>query len=267
MTYYPTHYTAPSEERCLETGDCANTIPEEKQNLGGSVSSLKLDLIYKIVQEATLTANERTYFITLTFDDDHLFDKTTFNDVFLEFIDEANKIGYRLFGTFELGDETGRPHFHAVIHDFSDYINVVQGLRKIWKHGHIDIKQVFGYNSPTFHYVSKYATKTQDSFNALSPDRFWATQATLNCPYERLKNLKNYYHSASYGTKLIRAQLRKNPTLWAYGDHTTDRALVYGELAYKALKHFQNECKVRIGGTTISPSFRLIRNIAKGFRK
>lgn len=267
QTYKPTHYTAPSEDRCLDMGDSNIRIPEEEQKQGGSISELKLDLIYKIVHEATLTPHQRTYFITLTFDDDHLHDEESFNDIFLEFVSEANLLGYRVFGAFELGEETSRPHFHSVIHDFSDYYNVKQGLAHVWKHGHIDIKQIFGYDSPTFNYVTKYATKTQDTFNSLSPEQHWATQSTLNVPYKRLHKLRNYYHSRSYGTQLIRTLLRKNLDKWGLGDHTTDRALCYGELSYQALKFFQDASKVRLKGTTICPSFRLIRNIAKGFRQ
>tara|TARA_B100002019_G_C21256347_1_gene594103 strand:- start:58 stop:870 length:813 start_codon:yes stop_codon:yes gene_type:complete len=263
---YKTHYTAPSEDGCLETGDSNTESHKQDQNKGGSVSSLKLDLIYKIVQEATLTPYERTFFITMTFDDDHLHDKESFNDIFLDFVAEASKAGYRLFGAFELGDETARPHFHCVVHDYSDYPNCQQGLQKIWPHGHIDVKQIFGYDSPTFHYVSKYATKTQETFNSLSPDMHWATQGTLNTPYKRLHKLKNYYHSMSYGTKLIRTLLRKHVNLWSFQEKSNERALTYGQLSYEALKYFQDASKVRMGGTTLCPSFRLIRNIAKGFR-
>lgn len=81
-------------------------------------------------------------FITLTYDDDHTdgqLHKTHLQDFFRE-IRRGSKIRY--FSCGEYGDNTGRPHYHAIIFGFDVLPHKDHIKLKFWKYGNVFVGEV-----------------------------------------------------------------------------------------------------------------------------
>lgn len=98
-------------------------------------------------------------FITLTYDDDYCdgqLHKTHLQDFFRE-IRRGSKIKY--FSCGEYGDNTGRPHYHAIIFGFDvlphhDHVKI-----DYWKHGNVFVGEV---TKDSCRYVCDYIFKAYD---------------------------------------------------------------------------------------------------------
>lgn len=119
-------------------------------------------------------------FLTLTYDDDHLPDDGKINKRHLQlFFKRMRRAGYKLryFACGEYGEQTHRPHYHAIIFG-QDFINeksdlsadLYENLRvtRLWGHGQV----VIGTPSPgAFFYVAGYCHKKigdSDTFTVMS---------------------------------------------------------------------------------------------------
>lgn len=110
-------------------------------------------------------------FITLTYDNQHLLNKTNFKRDFQLFMKRIRKDNpdIRYFACFELGAHTLRPHFHAIMFNYfpkdarlvsrARYGGAVydsSSLDRYWKNGHTDVGLV---SFKSAGYVARYCMK------------------------------------------------------------------------------------------------------------
>lgn len=111
-------------------------------------------------------------FLTLTYDDDHLpkdlsLDITHFQKFMKRYRKTLGDQKIRFFHCGEYGDQTGRPHYHALIfgHRFKDLTKIRTGDNPIYKSEELEKLWPFGMSSigdVTFEsaaYVARYCTK------------------------------------------------------------------------------------------------------------
>lgn len=100
-------------------------------------------------------------FLTLTYDEEncpHELDKAELSAFFKRLRSElpvGQKIRYYAVG--EYGDETGRPHYHAIVFGLSPVQTVVVG--KAWPHGFVQLAFV---TPRSINYVASYVKKLRD---------------------------------------------------------------------------------------------------------
>lgn len=128
------------------------------------------------------TLHDYSCFVTLTYSDDHLpadhkIDKKHLQDFFRELRREYPPKSIRYIACGEYGDQTRRPHYHAIIfgEDFRfDKIDLDKDLytsptlQKIWGLGNVSIAPV---TMASICYVCGYVTKKMsdpDTFNLMS---------------------------------------------------------------------------------------------------
>lgn len=125
------------------------------------------------------TLHEKNSFLTLTYSDDNLPDdkKINKNDLQLFFKRMRKKYKLRYIACGEYGDQTKRPHYHAIIfgQDFreekieiSDELYTNEKLVKMWGLGHVTIA---GVTMSSICYVCGYVHKKiadADTFNLAS---------------------------------------------------------------------------------------------------
>lgn len=155
----------------------------KKQSLAGGLVELELPCgqcvgcrversqqwALRCVHEASL--HERNSFLTLTYDDDHLPDDGGLDvSHWQKFAKRVRKqLGpFRFFHCGEYGDQTFRPHYHALVFglDFSFDREVLRRsphllwhsptLTELWGHGHVSIGAV---TYETCAYVARYVVK------------------------------------------------------------------------------------------------------------
>lgn len=120
------------------------------------------------------------FFVTLTYDDDHLPVSTTgqmtLNPKHVsDFIKRLRNrfalkdTDFSYFGCGEYGDQFGRPHYHMILFGF-DALNELyeksaiiaeDALKNVWQNGHVDVC-VADYGG--IHYTTKYVLKSQDDY-------------------------------------------------------------------------------------------------------
>lgn len=120
---------------------------------------------------------EHNAFITLTYDDEHLpelcgLKKRDFQLFMKRLRKHAGKLRYYHCG--EYGEQTGRPHYHAILfgYQFPDLVRITTGdgalyyselLTQIWGKGHTTVGTVT-FDSAA--YVARYCVKKQTGENA-----------------------------------------------------------------------------------------------------
>lgn len=117
------------------------------------------------------TLHENSIFVTLTYDDEHLPPNGNLNRPDLQKFFKRLKKGHpnvRRFYCGEYGDQTRRPHYHAILFGYSpddkqlhrvksgNRYYVSEKLLKLWKHGHCEFSDV---TFETCAYVARYVTK------------------------------------------------------------------------------------------------------------
>jgi len=129
---------------------------------------------FRLTQE--LNASNSAYFITLTYDDDHLpaigFSKSDVQ-LFVKRLRKASEGKIRYYLVAEYGDQTFRAHYHAIMFNIHpDKMMASKLILESWKNGQI----LVGSCTPaSIHYVTKYCiTRTtawylsdDDELNAL----------------------------------------------------------------------------------------------------
>lgn len=126
--------------------------------------------------------NPTSYFLTLTYDDDHLNSMSLKKKDFQDFIKRLRKrfnfLDIKYFATGEYGDKTFRPHFHCILFGLevmSDMFNPVKYdssghfysklLNEIWSNGYV----VFAATTPeNIGYTARYTLKKVDRDHKLS---------------------------------------------------------------------------------------------------
>jgi hypothetical protein len=119
-----------------------------------------------------LRGSSSAHFITLTYNDKHLpkdgrVNKKHTDDFLKRFRKgiEPNKIRYFLVS--EYGEDFGRPHYHMLLFNFPDNINLREYLKKTWQlsdPGQFDYPDAVGdVNAASINYVCKYCLSTLNS--------------------------------------------------------------------------------------------------------
>lgn len=115
-----------------------------------------------------------SFFVTLTYDDDHLpeldgkvslrhADYTKFIKMVRQQLkrDYGRVVKLSIIGCGEYGDKSGRPHYHCVIHGIpftwrKGFPGIVKVFEEKWRHGFVYVKMC---NSDVAGYVTKYSVK------------------------------------------------------------------------------------------------------------
>lgn len=162
-----------------------------------------------------ISLNQDNCFITLTYNDKNLPDdnslcKKHFQTFMKKFRTEISPLKIRYFMAGEYGDETWRPHYHAIIFNFNfpDRIQANQGtenpyyissfLSSLWKKGNHIITDA---NYETAAYVARYCTKkitgekAHDHYNRLIIDWNEFTGEIFN--YQESQLLPEYSASSN----------------------------------------------------------------------
>lgn len=128
------------------------------------------ELAQRLIIEAH--CSKSSYFITLTYDDEHLpmyngvncFDKEQVRTFIRALRDSYRDDGvhFRYFVTSEYGDNTNRSHYHAIFFydSFESRQQVYEDIKKRWIFGNISVDSV---TVASARYVAKYCLKEDDS--------------------------------------------------------------------------------------------------------
>lgn len=157
-------YSGPTSDIfCIPCGKC----------IGCRIDKAR-DWSVRILCEA-ITTKERSWFLTLTYDDDHMSDLSLDKKDFQQFIKDLRNYLYykkgtniRYFGCGEYGDSSGRKHFHIIIFGLGDldikarsssngYIYYEsQIINELWSKGFVVLADL---NLNTASYVARYTLK------------------------------------------------------------------------------------------------------------
>lgn len=143
----------------------------------GCAADRRLEWAIRMCHEAQ--GHDQNSFLTLTYDDNHLVDKLDVEHCqqFIRDLRYAADVPIRYFITGEYGDQTRRPHYHAIIFgaDFlggrytyriSDQLYGNKWLEDVWRfRGHIAIGQ---FSTATAMYVAGYVNKKLDDTDTFS---------------------------------------------------------------------------------------------------
>lgn len=146
---------------------CLNpiTVPDKGTFPCGKCLACRIMNIQYWSQRAYLeyvSQGHKALFITLTYDDNHLFDASLLKEDLLKYFKYLRKLlkprKIKYFGCGEYGGQSSRPHFHSIIYGVTkaDALDI----RKAWcNKGFIDIKNV---HKGQFSYVAKYTLKSKE---------------------------------------------------------------------------------------------------------
>ncbi len=146
---------------------------------------------------------KRSFFLTLTYDDEHLPDDGTifYHDVQLFFKRLRRRVGtFRYFGASEYGDTTFRPHYHIILFDIDlldlKYFNTKGGepyftsetISRAWGKGN---HLLTSFNFSTASYVARYVFKKQkgegssiySDLGIEPPGSFMSLKPGIGAPY------------------------------------------------------------------------------------
>ncbi len=140
------------------------------------LASRSRDWSTRIMLEASLY--ESNYFVTLTYDDEHLphdhmlvkDEISRFNKKLKTYLSRRGlESGFRFYGVGEYGSETGRPHYHVIyfnlkiddlefykVSDNGDLLFNSKFLSTVWSKGHVVIGEV---TTGSACYVARYCDK------------------------------------------------------------------------------------------------------------
>lgn len=146
--------------------------------------------------------HDRSCFLTLTYDDDHLpYGQTLVLEDWQKFAKRLRKAfgPFRFYHCGEYGDETDRPHYHALVYGWQPSdpelfsqsgpfpLYTSQQLRRLWPFGHSTFGEV---TFETAAYTSRYVTKkvtgepAQAHYEWVDPT--WGTVINRRPPYSTM---------------------------------------------------------------------------------
>lgn len=151
------------------------------------------ELAQRLIIEAHVS--KCSYFITLTYDDEHLpiyqgvncFDKEQVRSFIRALRDSYRDDGvhFRYFVTSEYGDNTQRSHYHAIFFydSFESRQQVYEDIKKRWTFGNISVDSV---TIASARYVAKYCLKEDDSSefpkgHPCRPFRLFSCRPAIGC--------------------------------------------------------------------------------------
>lgn len=127
-------------------------------------------------------SGRRSWWITLTFSPPHLagiiaeaqvatggyadtraIDRVAYKHVqaYLDRLRKASKGAFRYFAVYERGEESGRSHYHLLLHESAGNPILKRNIENRWRsHVHARLVHVTGRTSGLASYITKYATKT-----------------------------------------------------------------------------------------------------------
>jgi len=130
----------------------------------------------------THNSGRRTWWISLTFSPVHLagimaeariqsggvadlraIDRAAYKHVqgYLDRLRKASKASFRYLAVYERGEESGRSHYHLLLHEKAGNPVLKQNIENRWRsHVHVRLVHVTGRTSGLATYITKYATKT-----------------------------------------------------------------------------------------------------------
>ncbi len=130
----------------------------------------------------THNAGRRSWWITLTFSPQHLagiiaeakvasggwadiadIDRAAYRHVqgYLDRLRKASKTAFRYLAVYERGEESGRSHYHLLLHEVGPRPVLKRTIEDRWRsHVHARLVHVTGRTSGLATYITKYATKT-----------------------------------------------------------------------------------------------------------
>lgn len=148
--------------RTVNCGRCAQCLKKKQ-----------LDWAFRLTHE--LQNSESACFLTLTYDDEtvpvasagYSLLRKDFQDFMKRLRKHANRTKIKYYACGEYGENTERPHYHAIVFNlprpFDKYVD------KAWKHGHIHIGTV---NEASIMYTTKYTLKGLKRRKAEEVDEF-----------------------------------------------------------------------------------------------
>jgi len=130
----------------------------------------------------TLNEGRRSWWITLTFSPVHLagimaeasiaagghatladIDRAAYGHVqkYLDRLRKASKTAFRYLAVYERGEETGRSHYHVLLHEKGPRPVLKRTIEDRWRSNvHARLVRIDGRSSGLATYITKYATKT-----------------------------------------------------------------------------------------------------------
>lgn len=162
--------------------------------------------VFRLLSE--LKDSQTCYFITFTYDDDHLpkdelgyfqLDKRDVQLFFKRLRKKypSNNIRYFLCG--EYGTHTFRPHYHAIIFNLPldntpSRIKLTKKLEQIWQKGHVDIGDTV--NGAAINYCAKYIMyKHSVSEHHVKPFILTSRRPGLGSNYINSQQVRNYHRN------------------------------------------------------------------------
>lgn len=115
--------------------------------------------------EQTAKHSKFNYFVTLTYDDEHLpeiGDNGSYNiTCFLKRVRKKTQLpeNFKYYFCTELGEKYGRLHHHAILFNTGcSFLKIREIIKRDWPYGFIDVKEV---NSNRIKYVTKYCVQME----------------------------------------------------------------------------------------------------------
>ena len=133
-----------------------------------------------------MKSHAHNYFVTLTYDDDHLPPPGTLDPehlrIFWKELRRQNNVALRYFACGEYGEKKGRPHYHAIVFTDDDFkfkfsksgLTVVDShFHRSWVHGNVDVRTIVSGANKVARYVAGYTLKTNNmQVVTENPERF-----------------------------------------------------------------------------------------------
>ena len=121
------------------------------------------DWTFRLIAEKEFAEN--VYFVTLTYNDEHLPEFVNKRDIQLFFKrlrKACSSVGLKYFITSEYGETNNRPHYHAIVFNvfpknIKYYLRMNDLFEKVWKNGYT--YTVSDVNESSIRYVVKYILK------------------------------------------------------------------------------------------------------------
>lgn len=193
------------------------------------------------------------FFVTLTYDDDHVpispngmlvFDKTHLQKYFKRLRKMLAPIGenFKYHVASEYGDTFGRPHYHALIYDYPNEPLLVDKLAELWSYGSIQVGTV---TEASIRYVVEYITQYyyNDDFSEENSKPFALYSKTIGA--DSYKDVAEYVLNTDKKLFNIDGKFYRVPS--SYMSKLVDKGFItplqYQHLSDNALDYYETSRK------------------------